>query len=495
MYSYLKLSGFVKVFLLCLFLFIQVPTINGLNNENPKTAKPISKPIIVPQPVPGWPNQTQGAVQSSPVIADVSNDGILEVVVGSDDGYLYCYSGMDGKEVWSFYAGGEIKSSPAAADVDNDGSKEVIICASSGYIYCLSGDSGNPIWQYQTEGSINSPPAIANVDGHPGLEIVASSTIDYYHCKAYCFNAATGDILWEHDTDQYTLSPIIGVVSRLNQTRVIVGSWHKIYCLNGENGSQIWEYSFDGGYYGGYYYFLNHSPAIGDLNNDGELEIIIYTYHATMPYSGGAVWHYVDCVSLTDGARLWRFSMFNGRNPPNHLNEHESFPVIADLNNDGNFEVIITNNYTPYYTHTCNIFCIDGRNGNLIWENGLNEVVGSPMAVSDINNDGILEVLVGSADTYPPYLDGYLYSINGRDGKILWKYQTKISICSSPAIGDINNDGKQEIVFGCDNGKVYALAMDGRCRYNAVFWQKICHDDWNTGFYGPLFIDKKSKPR
>ena len=76
--------------------------------------------------------------------------------------------------------------------------------------------------------------------------------------------------------------------------------------------------------------------------------------------------------------------------------------------------------------------------------------VSSP-AIGDINNDGIPEVVVGGLFV------GRIYVLRGNNGSLLWSYTTGSSSISSPAIGDINNDGIPEVVVGSSNGAVYAL--------------------------------------
>ena len=74
-----------------------------------------------------------GAMQdiySSPVIADIDNDGTNDVLFGTRDGVLYVvyYSGSSTCSLkWKKDLGGTMWSSPAIADVDNDGKAEIIV--------------------------------------------------------------------------------------------------------------------------------------------------------------------------------------------------------------------------------------------------------------------------------------------------------------------------------------------------------------------------------
>ena len=60
-------------------------------------------------------------VQSSPVTADVDNDGLPEIVIGSPDGRVYAFNG-NGTNAAGFplTVGGKILSTPLLADLDGD---------------------------------------------------------------------------------------------------------------------------------------------------------------------------------------------------------------------------------------------------------------------------------------------------------------------------------------------------------------------------------------
>jgi outer membrane protein assembly factor BamB len=78
----------------------------------------------------------------------------------------------------------------------------------------------------------------------------------------------------------------------------------------------------------------------------------------------------------------------------------------------------------------------------------------STPAIADINKDGKKEVIFGSES-------GTLHVLNSY-GKLLWHYKAKGSIRSMAIIGDINNDDKAEIIFGSMDGNLYALNQKGK---------------------------------
>ncbi|MDO9067248.1 MAG: FG-GAP-like repeat-containing protein, partial [Deltaproteobacteria bacterium] len=85
------------------------------------------------------------AVQSSPVIADVDNDGLPEIVIGSPDGRVYAFNG-DGTNAAGFplTVGGKILSTPLLTDLDGDSSDvELAVGCDDGNLYVWS--IGSPV--------------------------------------------------------------------------------------------------------------------------------------------------------------------------------------------------------------------------------------------------------------------------------------------------------------------------------------------------------------
>ncbi len=84
-----------------------------------------------------------------------------------------------------------------------------------------------------------------------------------------------------------------------------------------------------------------------------------------------------------------------------------------------------------------------------------NRPVESSPSMGDINGDGRDEIIVGCKD-------GKIYAFDGR-GQLVpgWPVTTGDNIAGSPAIGDIDGDKRDEIIIGSDDGNIYALNGDG----------------------------------
>ena len=91
---------------------------------------------------------------------------------------------------------------------------------------------------------------------------------------------------------------------------------------------------------------------------------------------------------------------------------------------------------------------------------------GSP-SLADIDADGKLEVLIGTANFLPPYGAGTggVYVLKS-DGSLKWKYQTgDMGTYDTPNIADVDGDGRMEIAFVSYAGKIVVLEDDGTAKW------------------------------
>ncbi len=203
---------------------------------------------------------------SSPAVADVDNDGDMEVVVGSNDDSLYCVDGATGSVKWVFGTGSDVKSSPAVADVDNDGDMEVVVGSNDSTIYCLNGSDGTPKWTFSTGSCVQSSPAIADVDGDGDMDIFMGCD----NGSVYCVDGSDGTQKWVFATNSTSIKGGIPLVD-INgdgELDLLIAYGRNLQALNARTGTEIWIVTSLG--YGG-----ATCPFVGDIDGDDLVEIVV----------------------------------------------------------------------------------------------------------------------------------------------------------------------------------------------------------------------------
>jgi uncharacterized repeat protein (TIGR01451 family) len=150
-------------------------------------------PIETGEPLSEDWNEIESA-QPNPVLADLDGDGELEILYASYDGRVHAFW-LDKNEHynWPFsvYDGGLLRfaSEPVVADLNNDGLAEVIFASwvekgsdQTGYLHIVD-YQGNLIHEVSLPTAFGSPnwngalaaPTLANIDGDQDLEVVLNT--------------------------------------------------------------------------------------------------------------------------------------------------------------------------------------------------------------------------------------------------------------------------------------------------------------------------------
>jgi C1A family cysteine protease len=238
--------------------------------------------------------------------------------------------------------------------------------------------------------------------------------------------------------------------------------------------------------------FTWSSPAVGDINNDGANELIIatgnqflYVYNSDgtimsgWPFqlSGFSINNTPIIADLDKDGELEiivtgttstksKFYVFNSRLIVEMERTISSIgtprvtaPVVSDINNDGYLEMIFAGN------NRIHIFDYKGiplYNGNP-YING-NEYINMPPIVVDLDKDGKKELaFVATKESNPYYLITYVFEIDS-SVSLLWSNTQNYNFAVGGAglvAGDINNDGWTELVVA-DNFRLFAFDHTGQ---------------------------------
>ncbi|MDI6884577.1 MAG: PQQ-binding-like beta-propeller repeat protein, partial [Hadesarchaea archaeon] len=285
-------------------------------------------------------------------------------------------------------------------------------------------------------------PGVADLGyGDKNLEVITGADEWYPQPKVsgrwYAFDA-NGNLLWTLDTgsDESRSSVAIADLDNDGDLEIAGGttSGWQIQVFD-HTGKMIWTFDTFGGYY------VHSSPAIADVCPDKlGLEVVAASYDGLiycLDSSGKLVWTFGE-----EWGDVWVAS-----------------PAVGDVDADGMAEVVIGScNFELYEdeiwheweSDKIGIYCLDGATGTQKWAFRVGSAFTSSAAIANLDNDGPLEIVVGS-------IDGNIYCLDGATGALQWAYKTGGAVYSSPAIGDINVDGKLEVVVGSNDGMVYAL--------------------------------------
>jgi outer membrane protein assembly factor BamB len=135
-----------------------------------------------------WSYLTVGRVFGI-AVADMNGDGTDDVVATATKGdgvesYVYVLKGQDGSLIWSHNIVGKnaysTEGTPSIADINEDGVLDVAVGSTQGKIYALSGIDGSEIWTFDVVGYSPSAPALADIDGNTVLDLVIATGSTVY---------------------------------------------------------------------------------------------------------------------------------------------------------------------------------------------------------------------------------------------------------------------------------------------------------------------------
>jgi len=350
----------------------------------------------------------QGPIYSSPIVADIDQDGLQEILVGSDSDYLYCLD-PTGLIKWQFQTGDDVKSSPALGDIDGDGYLDVVFQSEDQFLYVLDHEgqllsSGWPQSLGVSSGSYyKSTPSIADIDGDSELEIVTLSPKDNSGIPPY--------------------------------SSVLVQAFES-------DGSELWSWEWGSPLQSAGANNAVTSPAIADVDRDGVLDVVVYFGRSSSGYLSGVA---LFALRGTDGYPIYENPELMGSGF-----QTRSSPSLADLNKDGIMECAVS----AFSDGLTELMILSIEDDTILWSavsSGIldNYSLSSPV-IGNINQDFYSEIIAG----------GRMIALD-KDGEVLWNDYNVYSNNSSATLGDVDNDEEMEVFVATSSPKGMIYGFDG----------------------------------
>ena len=220
--------------------------------------------------VPGWPVQLPSQLQWQPSQMSMGGGVGFGMICSLVSTSMFVLT-SDGAVApgWPVSTGFSSGSIPVSADLDSDGLADMVFATYNKRLFSLS-TSGNILegWPFfLDERSVPGAMAIGRLE--PGLDMlqVAVSTIDSSVTLINGNGDPAGTWRWPNFTGGVPTAPIIARTTY--GLAVIVGAGDGMVYAWSADGSVIDGYPFDFGQY------ITRSPAAGDIDGDGHLELVV----------------------------------------------------------------------------------------------------------------------------------------------------------------------------------------------------------------------------
>jgi len=106
---------------------------------------------------------------------DVNNDGYEDVAVGSWDNRAFVLSGRDGTQLWSYPVGGDVWTVARVGDVTGDGINDVVAGSFDFNVYVLDGTDGSEAWHYNTGNRLYYVKGVSDLTGNGVPDVFAGT--------------------------------------------------------------------------------------------------------------------------------------------------------------------------------------------------------------------------------------------------------------------------------------------------------------------------------
>lgn len=413
--------------------------------------------------------------QSSPRVADLNNDGVLDIVMGAakaenkatDQGIL-AIDGKTGDLLWQQKAKDQVFGSATFYDITDDGISDVFIGGRSPNLKALDGSNGKVIWEYDYQyenDSILKHPRFnfynsvlvpdQNQNGYPELLTVNGgnamaepfSEEHRFPGVLMVLDSKTGEILAADimpDGKETYMTPLYLKQPRSEKEFVVFGSggetvsghlylakFSDLMDRNLVNAKIIASEEGHG---------FSAPPVLADINEDDYYDLIAISHGST-----------VFAINGKDSKPLWSQKLERTESSNSFAVGHFTDDRIPD------FFTFVSKGEWPHNTGSLQVL-LDGSNGEIAYIDSLGCTGFSSPVVYDMNHDGIDEAIIsinefdcsrGYTNTGTLTIENKLLAIDFKAESVnaIDSAKNFKNIFSTPWIGDLDHDGYLDIIY------------------------------------------------
>jgi hypothetical protein len=196
---------------------------------------------------------------------------------------------------------------------------------------------------------------------------------------------------------------------------------------------------------------IDSSPAVADLNRNGKTEIIVGVGSVWQPnHNGGVIVYHSDGTVQCRFQTQDTFNEWTGGGPSGYSNGVFSTPAIGDVTGSGYPDIVFGS--WDHYVHAIDRNCHELPGFPYF----VDDTIWSSPALYNVDHDGRMDIFIGNDQSIggpDSWAGGEIRALDWQNGAVreLWRRNISDVIQSSPAIAVLTGNGRPDVVVGAGN--------------------------------------------